>query len=74
MGMQVQEINVEMWNISVEIRKMWGIRVAMKAIKVKLNYIGRNGINSNGNDKFKEWREVQIIENEHICKNLVPHI
>ena len=72
--MQVQEINVEMWNISVEIRKMWGIRVAMQAIKVKLNYIGRNGINSNGNDKFKEWREVQIIENEHICKNLVPHI
>ena len=46
----------------------------MQAIKVKLNYIGRNGINSNGNDKFKEWREVQIIENEHICKNLVPHI
>ena len=42
--MQVQEINVEMWNISVEIRKMWGIRVAMQAIKVKLNYIGRNGI------------------------------
>ena len=72
--MQVQEINVEMWNISVEIRKMWGIRVAMQAIKVKLNYIGRSGINSNGNDKFKEWREVQIIENEHICKNLVPHI
>ena len=72
--MQVQEINVEMWNINVEIRKMWGIRVAMQAIKVKLNYIGRNGINSNGNDKFKEWREVQIIENEHICKNLVPHI
>ena len=72
--MQVQEINVEMWNISVEIRKMWGIRVAMQAIKVKLNYIGRNGINSNGNDKFKEWREVQIIENEHIYKNLVPHI
>ena len=72
--MQVQEINVEMWNISVEIRKMWGIRVAMQANKVKLNYIGRNGINSNGNDKFKEWREVQIIENEHICKNLVPHI
>ena len=72
--MQVQEMNVEMWNISVEIRKMWGIRVAMQAIKVKLNYIGRNGINSNGNDKFKEWREVQIIGNEHICKNLVPHI
>ena len=30
--------------------------------------------NSNGNDKFKEWREVKIIENEHICENLVSHI
>ena len=29
---------------------------------------------SNGNDKLKEWREVKIIENEHICKNLVLHI
>ena len=27
-----------------------------------------------GNDKFKEWREVKIIENEHICKYLVLHI
>ena len=23
------------------------------------------------NDKLKEWREVKIIENERICKNLV---
>ena len=23
--------------------------------------------NCNGNDKFKEWREVKIIGNEHIC-------
>ena len=23
--------------------------------------------NSNGNGKFNEWREVKIIENEHIC-------
>ena len=30
--------------------------------------------NSNRNDKFKERREVKIIENEHICENLVPHI
>ena len=30
--------------------------------------------NSNGNDKFKEWREVKIIEKEHICKNFVSHI
>ena len=28
----------------------------------------------NRNDKFKEWREVKIIENEHICKNLVLQI
>ena len=26
------------------------------------------------NDRFKEWREVKVIENEHICKNLVLHI
>ena len=30
--------------------------------------------NSNGNDKFKEWREVKIIENERVCKNLISHI
>ena len=29
--------------------------------------------NSNENDKLKEWREVKLIENEHICKNLVSH-
>ena len=29
---------------------------------------------SNGKDKFKAWREVKIIENEHSCKNLVLHI
>ena len=29
---------------------------------------------SNGNDKFKEWREVQKIENEHIFKKSVLHI
>ena len=26
---------------------------------------------SSGNDKLKEWRELKMIENEHICKNLV---
>ena len=26
---------------------------------------------SNGNDKFKEWREVKIIVTEHICINLI---
>ena len=29
---------------------------------------------SNRNDKFNKWREVKIIENEHICKILVLHI
>ena len=27
--------------------------------------------NSSGNDKLKAWREVKIIGNEHICKNLI---
>ena len=30
--------------------------------------------NIRGNDKLKEVREIKIIENEHICKNLVSHI
>ena len=30
--------------------------------------------NQGGNDKYKEWREAKIIENEHTCKNLVLHI
>ena len=38
------------------------------SIAVEMTY------NSNGNDKFKEWREVKITESEHICKNLVSHI
>ena len=29
--------------------------------------------NSNGNDKFKDWREVKIMENELISKNLLSH-
>ena len=29
---------------------------------------------SNGNDKFKDGREVKIVQNERICKNLVLHI
>ena len=29
---------------------------------------------SNGNDKFKEWREIKITKNERICNNLVLHI
>ena len=26
------------------------------------------------NDKLKECREVKIIENEYICKNVISHI
>ena len=40
----------------------------MQAIKVEMT------CNSNENDIFKKWREVKIIESEHICKNLVSHI
>ena len=29
---------------------------------------------SNRNGKFKEWREVKVIENEHIRKNVFLHI
>ena len=44
------------------------------------NQMGNLGIalemtwNCSGNDKLKEWKQVEIIENEHIPKNLVPHI
>ena len=30
--------------------------------------------NGSKNDKLKECWEVKIIENEHICKNVVSHI
>ena len=30
--------------------------------------------NSNWKDKFKEWREVKVIEINHIFKNVVSHI
>ena len=29
---------------------------------------------SNRNGKFKQWRDVRVIENESICKNLILHI
>ena len=31
-------------------------------------------LNSNGHDKFKEWRELKTIENKCISKSLVSHI
>ena len=31
-------------------------------------------MNSNGNDKFKEMREVKIIGKEHACKKLISHV
>ena len=30
--------------------------------------------NGNGNEEFKEWRKVRIMENEQICKKLVSNI
>ena len=30
--------------------------------------------NGTGNEKLKELRKVKIIDNEHICKNVVPDI
>ena len=38
-------------------------------IAVEMTY--GNGI---GNEKLKELRKVKIIDNEHICKNVVPDI
>ena len=38
------------------------------SIAVEMRY------NSNKNDNFKDWREVKIIENENISKNLILHI
>ena len=35
MGMRVRRISVGMWGIWVEIRKLWGITVAMQRIKVE---------------------------------------
>ena len=34
-GIRMQGISVGMWGIWVEMQKMWGIRVAMKGIKVE---------------------------------------
>ena len=42
------------WNLGGNQGGKLGIAVGMK-----------NGSNRNG--KFKEWREVKVIENEHIC-------
>ena len=67
--------SVGMREIWVKMRKMggnqggdaesqdWNLGIAVEMIK-----------NSNGNDKFKEWRKVRITENEHICKTPVSHI
>ena len=50
---------------------MQEIRVVMYRIKVNLGAAVEMKLESNRNDQFKEWREVKIIGNEHICKNLV---
>ena len=44
------------------------------------NQVGNLGIavemtwSMSGNDKLKEWRDITIIENELICKNVVSYI
>ena len=38
------------------------------------NQGGNEDIATNKNGRFKAWREVKVIENQHICKNLVLHI
>ena len=50
-------------------QKIRRIRVTMGIIGIVIEMIWK----SNGNDKFKECREVKIIEKENICKNLVFH-
>ena len=72
----MRRVSKQKWRIWVEMPKMpkmWGIRLACKEPRWKLKYSGRNNIDMI-NDKFKEWTEVEIIENKHICKNLVSKI
>ena len=38
------------------------------SIAVEITY------NRNGNYKFKEWRDVKIIESKNTCRNLISHI
>ena len=68
MGMRVRRISVGMRIIWVEMQKLFGIRMVVHSgnliIAVEMTQ------NSTGN----EWRKVKIIENKHICKNLVSHI
>ena len=45
-----------------------GNRCGKLRIAVEMTYC------SNGNNKFKDWRKVETIESEYICKNLVSHI
>ena len=51
--------------------KMQGIRAVMQGNLGMEVIITKN---SNENDKLKECREVKIIENEHICKNVISQI
>ena len=52
-----------------------GIRVVMRWFKVdgNLGMAVEMAQNSSWNDKFIEWREVKILENELIFWNLVLH-
>ena len=76
MGMQVRVISFVMRRICVEMQKTWqgcqgggaGNQGGNLSIAVEMTQ------NSNGNDKFKGWREVKRTENKHVCKNIVSYI
>ena len=52
-----------MLNLNSYLSQGWNLGIAAEMTK-----------NSSGKDKFKDWREFKIIENEHIFKDLVSHI
>ena len=74
MEMQVWRISVGMLGISLEMKNMWGIREAIQGIDGNLSIAVEITCNRNGNYKFKEWRDVKIIESKNTCKNLISHI
>ena len=64
-----------MRGILVEMRKIWGGQGGDAGNQGgNLSKLVEMTQNSNGNDKFKKWREVKIVKNKHICKNLISHI
>ena len=75
MGMRVRGVSVRMRGTRVKMREKMGDQGDDARNQVwNLSIAVEMSQNSKGNDKFKEWREVKIIENKHVCKNLVSHI